>query len=98
LFASVVEATDWRDTTELAVLPDKLREAGFAIEELDVDLYDFIDTIVEVSGAVAQLTAEELSKTLDNISDIMRNINKGEQSRVFSEEQYNSLLSADPTL
>jgi hypothetical protein len=78
LFASIVEATDWRDTTELATLPDKLREAGFAIGEFNVDLYDFIDTIVEVSGAVAKLTAEELSKVLDNISDIMRNINKGE--------------------
>ena len=98
LFASIVEATDWQDTTELATLPEKLREAGLAIEELDVDLYDFIETTIQASNAIAKLTAEELSKVLDNVSDIMRNINKGEQSRVFSEEQYSALLASDPTL
>ena len=98
LFASIVEATDWQDTIELTALPDKLREAGLAIEQFDGDLYDFIETASHVSKAFAKLTAEELSKVLDNISDIMRNIKKGEQSRIFSEEQYSALLASDPAL
>ena len=89
---------DWSNTADLATLPDKLNQAGINLQEFGVDLYDFIDNVAEASHAIAKLSAEELSKVLGNVSELINNINKGEQDRVISEDQYKNLLYADPTL
>lgn len=98
IFASILESVDWEDTTELATLPDKLNEAGLEFEALGVNIYDFIDITKTATHAIAKLTSEELATVLNDVYAISKNINNGEQGRVFSEQQYNSILAADPTL
>jgi hypothetical protein len=86
IFSSIFESIDWSNTADLASLPDKLHEAGINLQELGIDLYDFIDNVAEASHAIAKLSAEELSKVLGDVSDLVNNINKGEQGRTISEE------------
>ena len=98
LLASIIEGTDLGDTSQLAALPQKLEEAGLGYEVLGEEVYNFINQAKEATHAIAKLGSEELGQVLKNIEDVINNIDKNEQGRFFKEEQYKSLLTADPTL
>jgi hypothetical protein len=58
-------ATDW------AKLPEALREMGLELDDLSFDVYDFIKVLQEASGAILQLTTEQVVQISDSLTDVL---------------------------
>jgi hypothetical protein len=58
-------ATDW------AKLPESLREMGLELDDLSFDIYDFIKVLQEASGAILQLTTEQVVQISDSLTEVL---------------------------
>ena len=93
---SQLNAIDWHDADALESLPETLKEIGINLPKEELDT--FIAQAKDAAHAVHNIDMEKLNESLTSITALAKKIQTNEQGRKFEEEDYNTLIEADPTL
>ena len=95
-FMSQINALDWKNMEEWDNLPDTLEQIGLNIP--NAELQNFIKVAQESAGAIRNIDLESLNAQMADLQSIVKRVKTGEQGRVFSSQDYESLVEAVPSL
>ena len=95
-FMSQINALDWKSMEEWDNLPDILEQIGLNVP--NAELQNFIKVAQESAGAIRNIDLESLNAQMADLQSIVKRVKTGEQGRVFSSQDYESLVEAVPSL
>ena len=89
---------DWDDINSVKQLPSILEELGINSKDVAPEVLDLIESIIKLGNASYKVSGETAANITKASGKVLSRLKSGDNSRVFSEEDYNALKGIVPEL
>lgn len=93
VFLEQLNVMDWNNLEEVEGFTDVLEELNIEINESDPAWQQFIQSIKEGADSIKKFDLKSIADQADNLAKIQKGIRENKDTRSFSEDDYNTMMS-----
>ena len=95
-FANILGGMNWNSAEEWEKLPEIINNLGLSVPS--DKLQDLINKAQELGIVIDTVNFDTVTNSIQNMYDLMKSIQSGEQGRTFTEEAYQQLIASNKDL